>query len=225
MRKSDKRTSRTLFRTAFDKIVGTDQDTVYKVTVIQNNIRDNTENKSLNTVLKIQKSEERKSEKINLIEESEAPKAPPRRQSRPSSRNSCKDFEQQNPNDKENASVDLILNDKPPKPPPRRRSRPSSQNSCRSNDLPITPTRPRRRGISSHNSYQKVSLLTDEKSMSLKNDLFPVGNGTMYSRFENRLKPPIPSFRSSFRITHKNWAKSDSLKRKPFPQSLFFERF
>ena len=210
MLRQEKRRSRNLFRTGLDKLVGKHKDTVYKVTVIHtNNIvnheDDNPTDIQANDISQIRNEETRS------IEKTEPPKAPPRR-SRPSSRNSCKDFEHQDSlNNNERVTNNTLEESKEsPKAPPRRRSRPSSQNSCRSYDLhdpPTSPTRPPRRRTSSQSSSKKISSSTT--TARLKSPPQTVGGG--YQNMQN--KPPVPSLKSSIRIIHKAEEKSDHLKR------------
>ena len=213
--------SNNLFKTALNKLVGKHVDNVYKVTVIYNNDSDNREAYSNspsapNIIIETNHVKE-KSRKENNIE-TESPKVPPRRKSRPSSQHSNKVFETHNPFESENMSVQNIkiqhnkLDDEPPKAPPRRRCQPSSQNSCKSydlHDLSPCPTRPTRRRTYSQSSYKMIlfnitspTSIINRKTLDNFNCIDPYPNekaDCKNAKNENMLKPPLSNLRSSIR--------------------------
>ena len=87
-----------------------------------------------------------------------------------------------------------------------------AQNLCRSydlNDLQTGPTRPPRRRTSSQSSYKKISSSTN----TARNKSPPQANISERGGYQNQNKPPVPSLRSSIRITHQAEDKSNCLKR------------
>ena len=157
-----------------------------------------------------------KSRKENNIE-TESPKVPPRRKSRPSSQNSNKIFETHNLFPSESVNVQNIKiqqkksDDEPPKAPPRRKSRPSSQNSCKSydlHDLSPRPTRPPRRRTYSQSSCKMIlsnitsptPISNHQANNSNCTDQYPNDKADCKNaNNENMLKPPLPNPRSSIR--------------------------
>ena len=207
-----KRTNKNLFQTALDKIFGKHiKGPVYEVTVIQksDNISANerqckfsstsqSEIEVKESIIKEEQGDEKRSdvkyeENKDII--NNPPKAPPRKRSRPSSRNSYRsvDLNSYQSSGEENKADPCNV---APTPPPRRRSRPSSQNSCRSFDLHnLSPGPPRPyRG----RTYSQVSSISPKPPPRARQRSLTSKSNQNAKKFKDDLKgslgkPPIAS--------------------------------